>query len=449
MKSDVRQNRLGAMNSLNQFRLKECTGIATPRSRYNNKNDKITALFRKPALSSTATFADDFFRKQQQFDAEWRRNKEAAFRKLHMYRQQHVHGQTTGESSAGKEEVPRDAAAETTNDSIDQGSTKKEFNVESISTNIDTEIFNSLLLVHAELSQFFTSLPSEALDPDFQSEKNGHLEDSWINNEMKEAESTSKNLADENDPEEDSNKSQRAFGTFGLDQVLDPFTGTRPSFEEAQKEAIAAQTGSPPNKTCPLTDPAIEGFNTLTFVGGANDQQVMMVQHVVENLPTDEAAVEPSSPEKDDSTVSSIGSSLDGSVDRNSLEGGQSSCSSLSTFWKEDAPPSEEAFAALLTCDSEQYIPNLHSTRGHCERCFSLASETERAKFLDEGRHVRIMIVRGGCTRSCTAFPRGEDDPPVRLCRKCYFDTHRPPRKSTDGRDLFNKSITSPTPSRR
>ena len=71
------------------------------------------------------------------------------------------------------------------------------------------------------------------------------------------------------------------------------------------------------------------------------------------------------------------------------------------------------------------YDPELHGSKGPCERCFMLSSVDEQEKFQITGHHLRIMIVSGGCDRSCLIFPRDESQPPVRLCKKCYFDTHR------------------------
>jgi hypothetical protein len=76
------------------------------------------------------------------------------------------------------------------------------------------------------------------------------------------------------------------------------------------------------------------------------------------------------------------------------------------------------------TCH-QQYAPNLHQSREACERCLYWASSEEKEKFQAEGHHLRIMLVRGGCDRGCTVFPRENDELPVRLCRKCYFDTHK------------------------
>ncbi|CAB9525778.1 expressed unknown protein [Seminavis robusta] len=151
--------------------------------------------------------------------------------------------------------------------------------------------------------------------------------------------------------------------------------------------------------------------------------------------------------EDDASGISSIGSSMEQTtVPRGAATtlSRASSASSLSSFWHLDDPPEDTKSTATgdtnshkkkkdkysqLICNSEQYLPNLHSTKGACERCFAMASTAEKAKFRKNGRHVRIMVIRGGCHRDCTAYPRTADEPPVRLCRKCYFDCHRAPKK--------------------
>ena len=52
-------------------------------------------------------------------------------------------------------------------------------------------------------------------------------------------------------------------------------------------------------------------------------------------------------------------------------------------------------------------------------------SDEEKEKFQITGHHLRIMVVQGGCDKSCLIYPRGEEQIAVRLCKKCYFDTHR------------------------
>lgn len=74
---------------------------------------------------------------------------------------------------------------------------------------------------------------------------------------------------------------------------------------------------------------------------------------------------------------------------------------------------------------TNKWIPSLHPSRDGCERCLHFASEEERLKFQRDGHHYRIWSVRGGCSRACPCFPRTPDQAPIRLCRKCFYDTHR------------------------
>jgi len=78
----------------------------------------------------------------------------------------------------------------------------------------------------------------------------------------------------------------------------------------------------------------------------------------------------------------------------------------------------------VITCTSK-YIPNLHLKRGACERCLYWATTEEKARFVETGHHLRIMMVRGGCSKDCAVFPRQPDEHPVRLCKRCFYDTHR------------------------
>jgi len=75
-------------------------------------------------------------------------------------------------------------------------------------------------------------------------------------------------------------------------------------------------------------------------------------------------------------------------------------------------------------CNNKQWIVDLHCSRTGCERCLRLASREDRKKFEEVGHHYRICRVRGGCSRSCKLFPRSKEELPIRLCRKCFYDTH-------------------------
>ena len=71
-----------------------------------------------------------------------------------------------------------------------------------------------------------------------------------------------------------------------------------------------------------------------------------------------------------------------------------------------------------------KWILDLHYRISGCERCLHFASQTERRKYERDGHHYRVCLVRGGCSRKCKLFPREPNEKPVRLCRKCFYDTH-------------------------
>ena len=84
-----------------------------------------------------------------------------------------------------------------------------------------------------------------------------------------------------------------------------------------------------------------------------------------------------------------------------------------------------ESFQVKSSECGMKWIPALHGSKDGCERCLHFASEAERLRFQRYGHHYRISSVRGGCSRSCPCFPRTRDEQPVRLCRKCFYDTHK------------------------
>jgi hypothetical protein len=93
------------------------------------------------------------------------------------------------------------------------------------------------------------------------------------------------------------------------------------------------------------------------------------------------------------------------------------------------------------TC-SLKYVPKLHKSVAACERCLYWASAEEKQKFEATGYQLRIMKCRGGCDRDCVVFPRMKNEFPVRLCKKCFFDTHLNPKKRDDDEScsVFSKS---------
>jgi len=83
----------------------------------------------------------------------------------------------------------------------------------------------------------------------------------------------------------------------------------------------------------------------------------------------------------------------------------------------------EEAPVGPIICDNT-YMPNLQSKRGPCQVCVFRMSDEEKAKFELNKRHLAVNMTRGGCM-TCRAFPSQEGEDPVRICRLCFFNTHK------------------------
>ena len=77
-------------------------------------------------------------------------------------------------------------------------------------------------------------------------------------------------------------------------------------------------------------------------------------------------------------------------------------------------------------------VLDLHGNIDGCDNCLAFTTPAERLQFQQDGHHYRVNRVRGGCSRSCTVFPRNDNEPPVRLCRQCFYGTHykRTPTKT-------------------
>jgi hypothetical protein len=73
----------------------------------------------------------------------------------------------------------------------------------------------------------------------------------------------------------------------------------------------------------------------------------------------------------------------------------------------------------------DTFQPYIHGEKSPCELCYFLLSPDEKAICDIHGRHLRVVMSTGGCDRSCCVFPRAPNEPPVRLCRTCFFNTHR------------------------
>jgi len=95
------------------------------------------------------------------------------------------------------------------------------------------------------------------------------------------------------------------------------------------------------------------------------------------------------------------------------------SCCTVSSI-----PPSpfRKQFANMPIC-TQPFIPKLHAKLWGCDVCIGKLSEVERELYEKNGRHLRVAMSQGGC-RDCTIFPSQPGEPPVRLCKQCFFDTH-------------------------
>ncbi len=71
-----------------------------------------------------------------------------------------------------------------------------------------------------------------------------------------------------------------------------------------------------------------------------------------------------------------------------------------------------------------KYEPMLHQALGPCELCVFRLSDVEKQRLDAQGRHLMVQFTRGGC-QDCSAFPKAPSEPPVRLCPKCYAQSHR------------------------
>ena len=553
MKDAVREQRLGALNSLKQYRLKDFQG--TPKSK-RTANQQFQNI---PSAYSTMTDIDDFFRQQKQLDLEWKANKEKAFTFLHKYRQENVHKK--------QHQMTEESSSEDTDSSMD---------LHQEEGRNDTAIFNVLLMVHAELKQFFDEsshdnngedddgivgrLSFEKLDISSSNISNHENDQTYhkvndqeylgYSEEKKEQDDVNNQCEAERDVDDNSaveekaevatqdcqlernlssgngSKSDDSLGSSkSISEVLDelledndePFELSEEELEavvasesftdedflrsesmddgqgvashtektEALEEStnkvediqdqtpettapndnnskdtvttaaevveekkdvgdmspvldpFSAQERSSQDKSCQEQDLGDVSKETLGMITSKELPMMDEQQHttlrvgMLQEVPSTPTNLPTKSLNAADSSVSSIGSSSplpSEAFAEKFIRGGETSLSSGTTFWKNDLPPlpdRDDDYSDLAMCGVEQYLPNLHGARGACERCLALASDAEKAKFEETGRHIRIMIVRGGCRRDCVVFPRQEGEPPVRLCRKCYFDTHR------------------------
>jgi len=73
---------------------------------------------------------------------------------------------------------------------------------------------------------------------------------------------------------------------------------------------------------------------------------------------------------------------------------------------------------------TESWKPNVHGNLFGCDRCFGYATKKEQSDYHAKGHHYRIMMTRGGCSKNCKMFPASDSQNNVRLCQRCFHDTH-------------------------
>uniref|UniRef100_A0A7S4VR71 Myosin motor domain-containing protein n=1 Tax=Ditylum brightwellii TaxID=49249 RepID=A0A7S4VR71_9STRA len=111
--------------------------------------------------------------------------------------------------------------------------------------------------------------------------------------------------------------------------------------------------------------------------------------------------------------------SSQGSVGSENSDGGKR----RSALYRRNSRIRGEKLDPKLKC-YDAWQPNMHESIGGCERCVFYLTDEERRFFDVKGHHPRVNLVRGGCSPSCPFFPRTEHEHPVRICHKCYHQTH-------------------------
>jgi len=76
----------------------------------------------------------------------------------------------------------------------------------------------------------------------------------------------------------------------------------------------------------------------------------------------------------------------------------------------------------MLMCKNN-FIVKLHVKPMGCQVCIFKLSEAEKDEYEKHERHLRVATTCGGCA-DCAIFPSAVEEDPVRLCKKCFFDTH-------------------------
>ena len=84
----------------------------------------------------------------------------------------------------------------------------------------------------------------------------------------------------------------------------------------------------------------------------------------------------------------------------------------------------------MLMCKNN-FIVKLHVKPMGCQVCIFKLSEAEKDEYEKHERHLRVATTCGGCA-DCAIFPSAVEEDPVRLCKKCFFDTHLVRAKEDD-----------------
>jgi hypothetical protein len=80
---------------------------------------------------------------------------------------------------------------------------------------------------------------------------------------------------------------------------------------------------------------------------------------------------------------------------------------------------------SVMEC-SEKFQPRVFQYSDGCERCLSLLSDHERAKYEKNGNSPLVTVTSGGCHVSCKFFQGIHGKGGVRLCMRCFQSLHKP-----------------------
>uniref|UniRef100_A0A7S1Z8S8 Myosin motor domain-containing protein n=1 Tax=Ditylum brightwellii TaxID=49249 RepID=A0A7S1Z8S8_9STRA len=184
--------------------------------------------------------------------------------------------------------------------------------------------------------------------------------------------------------------------------------------EESEAAVCAQQLKNTKNlpKTIEDIDPSVEckycGASSDNWKRNPNDESMELKIDSKNNDPrSSKVAFEDHRP------------SSQGSVGSENSDGGKR----RSALYRRNSRIRGEKLDPKLKC-YDAWQPNMHESIDGCERCMYYLTDEERRFFDIKGHHPRINLVRGGCSPSCPIFPRNEHEHPVRICHKCYHQTH-------------------------